>query len=176
MEAQARYAKASNGKSCQLIHCWLKVRHSEKFAAEEPIAPVKTARPPGRKKSKEKMKRSEGDDEYMGMMKSFFEIKAQEHTMKKEMWAKEMEADEEAKKKKEMEDSRRLQLEERKVEIEQRRLLWEQEKEIMFCDLTKMDEHQRAYVRAKRAELAKAALISANVGDSASCGESFVSP
>jgi hypothetical protein len=46
----------------------------------------KAVRPPGRKKSKEK-KRHEGDDEYMGMMKNFLEIKTQEHAMKKEIWA-----------------------------------------------------------------------------------------
>jgi hypothetical protein len=34
----------------------------------------KVVRPPGRKKSKEE-KRGEGDDEYMGMMKNFLEIK-----------------------------------------------------------------------------------------------------
>jgi len=33
IEAQARYARASSGKSFQLVHCWLKVRHCEKFAS-----------------------------------------------------------------------------------------------------------------------------------------------
>jgi hypothetical protein len=51
--------------------------------------------------------------------------------------------------------------------------MWEQEKQIMFCDMTQMDEHQRTYVRVRRAELAKAALVNANVGETAS-GESFV--
>jgi hypothetical protein len=31
MEAQARYSRASKGKTCHFLHCWLKVRHSEKF-------------------------------------------------------------------------------------------------------------------------------------------------
>jgi hypothetical protein len=57
--------------------------------------------------------------------------------------------------------------------MEHRRLRWEQEKQIMFCDVTQMDEHQRTYVRVRRAELAKAALVNANVGETAS-GESFV--
>jgi hypothetical protein len=54
------------------------------------------------------------------------------------------------KKNKEIEDNHKLQLEERKLEIEQWHLVWEQEKEIMFCDLTKMDGHQRAYVKARQ--------------------------
>ncbi|CAO2149142.1 unnamed protein product [Urochloa humidicola] len=208
-EAQARYAKTSKGKTCQFIHCWLKVRHSEKFAtarinvgssmpaarsrdinlnvparsqaADNEVQEVsqgqeqsKTARPPGRKKSKERLKRSEGEDEYMGLMKNFFEMKAQEHAMKKEIWANEMRADEQAKKTKELEESRKQQLEERKLEIEHQRLMWDQEREVMFCDVSKMDEHQRAYVMAKRVELAKAAC--ANVGESISVGESFVRP
>jgi hypothetical protein len=80
-------------------------------------------RPPVRKKSKEK-KSGEGDDEYMGMMKNFLEIKTQEHTIKKEMWANE--------KNKEIEDSRKLELEERKLDIEHRRLMWEQENKSCF--------------------------------------------
>jgi ribosomal protein S8E len=127
-------------------------------------AQPKAVRPPGRKKSKEK-KRGEGDDEYMGMIKNFLEIKTKEHAIKKEMWANE--------KNKEIEDNRKLDLEERKLDIEHRRLIWEQEKKIMFCDVTQMDEHQRAYVRVRRAELAKEALVNANVGETAS-GESFV--
>ncbi|KAF8715417.1 hypothetical protein HU200_027064 [Digitaria exilis] len=35
IEAQARYAKKSEGKSFPFIHCWLVVRHSEKFEALE---------------------------------------------------------------------------------------------------------------------------------------------
>jgi ribosomal protein S8E len=124
----------------------------------------KAVRPPRRKKSKEK-KRGEGDDEDMDMMKNFLEIKSQEHAIKKKMWANE--------KNKETEDSRKLELEERKLNIEHRRLMWEHEKQIMFCDVTQMDEHQRAYVRVRRVELAKAALVNANVGETAS-GESFV--
>ena len=79
IEAQARYARASSGKSFQLVHCWLKVRHCEKFASlllnkmpsrkqdaapegeEQQEAsqgpPSKKARPPGRKQSKDKLKK-----------------------------------------------------------------------------------------------------------------------
>ncbi|KAG2549668.1 hypothetical protein PVAP13_9KG417713 [Panicum virgatum] len=79
IEAQARYARASSGKSFQLVHCWLKVRHCEKFASlrqnkmpsrKQDVAPEgeeqqeasqgppsKKARPPGRKQSKDKLKK-----------------------------------------------------------------------------------------------------------------------
>ena len=61
--------------------------------------------------------------------------------------------------------------------MEERRLQWEQEQKIMFCDMTTMDAHQRAYVSVKRAQIAKetsAAVVDsagASVGDS---GESVV--
>jgi hypothetical protein len=44
------------------------------------------------------------------------------------MWANE--------KNKEIKDNRKLELEERKLDMEHRRLIWEQEKQIMFCDVT----------------------------------------
>jgi hypothetical protein len=44
------------------------------------------------------------------------------------MWANE--------KNKEIKDNRKLELEERKLDMEHRRLMWEQEKQIMFCDVT----------------------------------------
>lgn len=181
IEAQARYARASSGKSFQLVHCWLKVRHCEKFASlrqnkmpsrkqdaapegeEQQEAsqgpPSKKARPPGRKQSKDKLKKNEGDDEYKDMMQNLMVMKAEEHKMKKERWDKDM------------------ALEQRRLQMEERRLQWEQEQKIMFCDMTTMDAHQRAYVLAKRALIAKetsAAVVDsagASVGDS---GESVV--
>ena len=79
IQAQARYARVSNGKNFQLVHCWLKVRYCEKFASlllntrppkstdaapegeEQQEAsqgpPSKKARPPGRKRSKDKLKK-----------------------------------------------------------------------------------------------------------------------
>ncbi|KAG2630802.1 hypothetical protein PVAP13_3KG088400 [Panicum virgatum] len=180
IEAQARYARASSGKSFQLVHCWLKVRHCEKFASlrqnkmpsrkqdaapegeEQQEAsqgpPSKKARPPGRKQSNDKLK-NEGDDEYKDMMQNLMVMKAEEHKMKKERWDKDM------------------ALEQRRLQMEERRLQWEQEKKIMFCDMTTMDAHQRAYVLAKRAQIAKetsAAVVDsvgASVGNS---GESIV--
>jgi hypothetical protein len=57
-------------------------------------------------------------------------MKAEEHKMKKERWDKDM-------------------------VMEERRLQWEHEQKIMFCDMTTMDAHPRAYVLAKRAQIAK---------------------
>ena len=123
--------------------------------------PSKKARPPGRKPDlrvesnpKTSWKKNEGDDEYKDMMQNLMVMKAEEHKMKKERWDKDM------------------ALEQRRLQMEERRLQWEQEKKIMFCDMTTMDAHQRAYVLAKRAQIAKetsAAIVDsagASVGDS----------
>ena len=50
--------------------------------------PSKKARPPGRKQSKDKLKKNEGDDEYKDMMQNLMVMKAEEHKMKKERWEK----------------------------------------------------------------------------------------
>ena len=63
-----------------------------------------------------------------------------------------------------LEESTRI--EEKKLEIEERRLTWEQEQKIMFCDLSSMDESQRAYVRVMRAQIAAAKVASLNSGAS----------
>ena len=93
------------------------------------------------------------------MMQNLMVMKTEEHKMKKEWWDKDM------------------ALEQCRLQMEERRLQWEQEQKIMFCDMTTMDAHQRAYVLAKRAQIAKetsAAVVDsagASVGDS---GESVV--
>jgi hypothetical protein len=186
LEAQARYARKSNGKNCQFEHCWLILRHTQKFEStlqgnkgpaksREVNLPVrseqedddsttqgqqssslpsaKKARPPGRKQSKEKLKNNEGDDEYKEMMQKLMVIKAEEHMMKKERWEKDM------------------MVEQRRLRMDEEQLQWEQEQKIMFCDVTTMDDDQRAYVKAKRAKIVKA--MSASVGETAS-GESAV--
>ncbi|XP_066328160.1 uncharacterized protein [Miscanthus floridulus] len=48
---------------------------------------------------------------------------------------------------------------------------WEQEQKVMFCDVTTMDDDQRAYVKAKRARIVKE--MSGSVSETAS-GESGV--
>ena len=63
---------------------------------------------------------------------------------------------------KKLEESTRL--EEKRLEIEERRLMWEQEQKIMLCDLSSMDESQRAYVRVMRAQIAAAKVASLNSG------------
>ncbi|KAG2597992.1 hypothetical protein PVAP13_5KG021700, partial [Panicum virgatum] len=156
LEAQARYAKASQGKSFTFFHCWLERPSKSKEInlsvgtqqGDGTQSPAKKARPPGQKQSKEKLKRNERGDEYKDMMGNLMAMKAEEVKLKKEKWEKD------------------VMIEQCKLDIEERRLQWEEEQKIMFCDMSNMDEHQKAYVMAKRAQFAKAA--SASVGDTAS--------
>jgi hypothetical protein len=80
-------------------------------------------------------------------------MKTEEHKMKKERWDKDM------------------MIEQCRLEMEERQLQWEQEQKVMFCDVTTMDDDQRAYVNAKRAQIVKA--MSTSVGETTS-GESGV--
>ncbi|CAN6181262.1 unnamed protein product [Urochloa humidicola] len=155
------------------MHCWMEVRHTEKFqgvyeaiqqaqgkrqskskegdkaipqqqeAHEDERAPSK--RPPGRKQSKQQQKRSDGDDEYALHFATFIQMKAEEQQKRKERWKAEN-------------------------DLEERKLLWEQEQKIMFCDMSTMDETQRAYVKAMRKQItaAKEAAVKALGGGSTS--------
>ncbi|TVU11881.1 hypothetical protein EJB05_45491, partial [Eragrostis curvula] len=182
LQAQTLYASKNKGKRCPFIDCWLVVRHTEKFAALPGLNKIKRSsksshlnlnlpagsegdegvqdtmqaqessskkpRPMGRKQSKEQLKRGEGDDdEYKELMKSLIEMKAKEIKQKEEV-------------------------NQRKMEFEERRLQWKQEEKIMFCDVSKMDEHSKAYVMARRAEIARMAALRANLGESGSVSES----
>jgi len=114
-EAQARYARADpKTKSFTFIHCWLEVRHTEKFLslqeamkqsrrpstsdkhatlaedegneggqdstpANSSMPAAKQDRPPGRKQSKEKVKRNgRGVDECIEVWGSFVQMKVEE--------------------------------------------------------------------------------------------------
>ena len=55
-------------------------------------SPMKKARPPGRKQSKEKLKRNEGGDLYKDMMGNLMAMKAEEVQLKKERWEKDLSA------------------------------------------------------------------------------------
>ena len=55
-------------------------------------SPAKKARPPGRKQSKEKLKRNEGGDKYKNMMGNLMAMKAEEVQLKKERWEKDLSA------------------------------------------------------------------------------------
>ena len=48
------------------------------------------------------------------------------------------------------------QLEGRRLQIKERKLIWDQEQKIMFCDVSTLDESQRTYLLAMRAEIASA--------------------
>ena len=81
-------------------------------------------------------------------------MKTEEHRLRKERWDKD------------------ALLEQRRLQIEEERLQWEQEQKIMFCDLSTLDELQRTYVLAKRAEFAKrASVASSRGGGSTSVGD-----
>ena len=176
-EAQAKYAASKemeNGKAFAFIHCWLKVRQSEKFLSihnslKQPQAKKSTTnnegephessskatseRPLGRKQSKQKGKKS-GEDEYVEVLENFIKIKSDEQKERKARW---------------QEDK---QLEERKVALKESKLQWEQEQHIIFCDMYTMDEMQRTYVLAKRAELTMRAKLESQKalsGDGTSC-------
>jgi hypothetical protein len=191
LEAQARYAGASKGKSFPFIHCWLVLRHTEKFASVDKRpskskelhvsvpsqqgdvdqSPGKKARPPGRKQSKEKQRKGEGGDDYKDMMGNLMVMKAEEVELKRERWEKDLLIEQRKLDIKDRCEQRKLDIEDRRVQCEQQRLQWEQEQKIMFCDMSNMDEHQKAYILAKRAQFAKAASSSvdtASVGDAAS--------
>ncbi|CAN6268224.1 unnamed protein product [Urochloa humidicola] len=55
-------------------------------------------------------------------------------------------------------------------ELKERKLLWDQEQKIMFCDMSNMDESQRACVKAMRKQIAvaKEASVKASRGGSTS--------
>ncbi|KAG2557274.1 hypothetical protein PVAP13_8NG176402 [Panicum virgatum] len=82
-------------------------------------------------------------------------MKVEEAKQKEDRWKEstrlaEREIEESARiEQKKLEESTRL--EEKRLEIEERQLMWEQEQKIMFCDLSSMDESQRAYVLVMRA-------------------------
>jgi hypothetical protein len=183
IEAQQRYATSNaKGKAFQYVHCWLKVRHCEKFislheAMKQPKRPSRSSTPfegdegghdptldssgpsakqdPSRKQAKEKLKRREGGEEYMEVWGSFLQMKTEEHKQREVRW------------------NRNNLLEERKVQIEEKRLLWEQEQKIMFCDVSKLDDAQKTYVLAMRSQIAKdkASLLNSSGGSSAGDGD-----
>ncbi|CAN6272279.1 unnamed protein product [Urochloa humidicola] len=164
--AQKNYDQA---KGFPYLHCWMEVRHTEKFQGvyeamkqgqgkqpskpkemtpsqevhEDDRAPSK--RPPGRKQSKQKQKMNEGDDEYALQFATLIKLKAEEQQKREERWKAEK-------------------------ELEERKLLWDQEQKIMFCDMSNMDESQRAYVKAMRQQIAaaKVAAVKASGGGSIS--------
>ncbi|CAL5000719.1 unnamed protein product [Urochloa decumbens] len=110
-----------------------KASSSQQEAHEDDRAPSK--RPPGRKQSKQKQKMNEGDYEYALQFATFIQMKAEEHQKREERWKAEK-------------------------ELEERKLLWDQEQKIMFCDMSNIDESQRAYVMAMRQQIAAAKVAS----------------
>ena len=95
----------------------------------------------GRKQSKQKQKRNDGEDEYAVQLVTFIQMKSEEHQKREERWKGEK-------------------------DLEERKLLWDQEQKIMFCNTSNMDESQKN-IRQQIAT-AKEALLKASGGGSTS--------
>jgi hypothetical protein len=98
-------------------------------------------------------------------------MKAEEVELKRERWEKDLLIEQRKLDIKDRCEQRKLDIEDQRVQCEQQGLQLEQEQKIMFCDMSNMDEHQKAYILAKRARFAKSASSSvdtASVGDAAS--------
>ncbi|TVU40414.1 hypothetical protein EJB05_13878, partial [Eragrostis curvula] len=153
-EAQAFCtSKDPNNKTCQFIHCWLKVRHVPKFQALcsnkrsrkehegvqadegginqtlDSSQEIHNKRPMGRKQAKEKEKekvKSGGEQgPYKDMLERMVLAKERETTLKEERWSK-------------------------TLKIQQERLSWEREMKIMFCDANALEPYVKTYVLAER--------------------------
>jgi hypothetical protein len=100
IEAQQIYSASTvKGRVFQFVHCWLKVRHCEKFIslhevmkqAKRPsrsstpsegdgttpassVPPAKRDRPPGRKQARSR----EGGEEYMEVWSTFLQMKTED--------------------------------------------------------------------------------------------------
>ncbi|CAL4984750.1 unnamed protein product [Urochloa decumbens] len=77
---------------------------------------------------------------------TFVQMKAEEHQKREERWKAEK-------------------------ELEERKLIWDQEQKIMFCDMSNMDESQRAYVMAMRQQIAAAKVASVKASGGCSTSE-----
>jgi hypothetical protein len=167
----------SKGKAFPYVHCWLKIRHCEKFISlheaikqakrpsrsstpsegdkggcdptpDSSVPPTKRDQRSSQKQAKEKLKRREGGDEYMEVWGCFLQMKTEEQKQKEARWNKINQLEE-------ARWNKSNQLEEHKLKIEERKQLWEQEQKIMFCGVSTMDANQRAYVMAMREQIAK---------------------
>ncbi|EES04596.1 hypothetical protein BDA96_04G062100 [Sorghum bicolor] len=193
LEAQNAYANNDpKKKGFSFLHCWLKIRHSQKFM------PPTTNKRPRRSNSPpttdvfdledDESIKSQTPDSSMPNGRRRMERKQAKEKMKKggkqtnpaellEKWLTEKEKirDDRWQENKMMEErklsleERKLSLEERKVANEEKKMLWEKEQKIMFCDLDMLEPSQKTYVIAMRAQIAaekKAAFNNAFVGSS----------
>jgi hypothetical protein len=108
VQAQGRYSGSTTKcKAFSYVHCWLKIIHCEKFLSlheamkqakrpsrsstpsqgdegrrdptpDSAVPPAKRDQPPGRKQAKKKLKRREGDNEYMEVWNNFLQMKTEE--------------------------------------------------------------------------------------------------
>ncbi|CAD6251733.1 unnamed protein product [Miscanthus lutarioriparius] len=183
LEAQNAYANNDpKKKGFSFLHCWLKIRHSQKFTP-----PTTNKRPRGSKspptidvldleddesrksqsmpngkrpmerKQTEKMKKGGGVQQtnYKGLLEKLL---TEKEKIREYRWQENK-----------MMEERKLSLEERKVANEKKKMLWEQEQKIMFCDLDTLEPSQKTYLIVMRAQIAaekKAAFNNAFGGSS----------
>ncbi|XP_024311267.1 glutathione S-transferase T3 isoform X3 [Brachypodium distachyon] len=154
-----RHALYANGepknKSFQYVHCWLEVRHTPKFLAldaatkrsrstpsdevgdgdDDSNSPTpdsaRKARPVGRKKAKEMMKNAGEGGSYKEALKDLLQVREKEGKMREERW-------------KEAEDRQ-----EHKLSLEEHKFQWEQEQQIMFCDVNALETDVKVWVLAE---------------------------
>ncbi|TVU03859.1 hypothetical protein EJB05_50572, partial [Eragrostis curvula] len=108
---------------------------------DSPQPPTKK-RATGRKQAKEKSKDVVGP--FKEALQELVAFKKKELELEKERWRWTKE------------------IEERRISIMKRRLQWEKEKEIMFCDVSKLEPDARTRVLAMRAQIAASAVAALN--------------
>jgi len=115
-------------------------------------------RPMGRKQAKKRLRTGGDEGPYKEAIQELILDKKEEKKLKEERW-------EEEKKLKEERWKETRMIHQQKISLEKEKLMWEQEKSIMFCDLSTMDSDQN-YVSVMRAQIAaqKMAALSGGFG------------
>ncbi|CAN6342278.1 unnamed protein product [Urochloa humidicola] len=167
LQSQTSFATTGPKKPFQFIHCWLQVRHCQKFLTLEtnkrPWSRSSTPSEGGTEEEGDGSGRSETPDSTqprpekrpIGRNKEKEKSRAEDKKLKEERWKEEKKLKEERWK-----ETRMLQ--EKKISLEREMFLWEQEQRIMFCDLNTLDPTQKTYVVAMRAQIAEQKMAAFN--------------
>ena len=115
-------------------------------------------RPMGRKQAMIRLRTGGDEGPYKEAIQELILDKKEEKKLKEERWEEEKKLEERWK------ETRMIH--QQKISLEKEKLMWEQEKSIMFCDLSTMDSDQKTYVSVMRAQIAaqKMAAFSAGFG------------
>jgi hypothetical protein len=187
LEAQNTYAsKDPKKKGFPFLHCWLKIRNSEKF-----VAPVTNKRPregnsppatvdvfdvedgesrksqtpdssmpsnkrPMGRKQAKEKLKKGGEPTNYNLIEKFL---VEKEKVREDRWHESK-----------MLHERKLSLEARKIENEEKNRRWEQEQKTMFCDLDTLDPSQKTYVIAMRAQIAAEKMAAFNSAFGGSSG------